>query len=398
LSKYKISTRSLLSLILATAFFFYQLVLRMWPSMVQSQWMASLDIDEKAFGWITSSYYGVYALMQIPMAIVFDRLPPRWVFAFSSFLSAAAFFFLNTASSLWIAITMMSILGFASSICVIGLSKVILSFFPKDMYSRIMGVSIGLGLLGCMAGKSRWLASLISTHGFQSIAWFLSLGLCLLGLLMLLVMRVASGRKEKNFEWRDLWKLLHSHAMICLCAVNFLFMGAQGGFADVWGVRYLVDKGVIMQEALYAIQVCFLGLVLGSPLMPWLGKKIGDFWVVIGSGIMIAFLFAGMLFFPTPIYVLRSMMFFLGILCGYQTNLLNIGANLASVRLAGVTVGLLNSLNMLGASFFNAMIGTVQGRGGSHRASLIVIPVTALLGAFYMLLMKSSFIKKRNSS
>ena len=394
---------------LSVSFFFYQLVLRMWPGLVQNDLIRHWCIDEKSFGWINSIYYCTYGLMQIPMALLFDRFAYHRVFFISAFLCAFAFFILNNSSDLRIVFLMSGILGGSSAAGVLGMSKVLSLWFPREMYSRMLGLSIGIGLLGCIVGKGSLINECVKSWGFRSVGTGLAIGFMLLAVLMILFMRMPKVYKTaSSFCASDCLVLMRSPLMWGLGIVNFLLVGGQAGFADVWGSGYMsVAYGLSREYALDAVQYIFLGVVVGSPLMPWIGKKITDFWVTVLCGFLISGLFVSMMTRPCMYshHVLRSSMFFLGILCGYQTNLLSLGVDFVDKRFMGVTVGFLNSLNMIGGAFFNAVIGTLMGMNpgaektvSDHNIALSIIPIAAIAGSVMLLIIRRlSFWKKISS-
>jgi len=378
----------------------------MWPGLVHGELMQRLAINERSFGWINSIYYCSYGLMQIPMAIFFDRFSYRSVFSVCSLLCGVSFWLLNVSNSLWIVFLMSGILGASSAAGILGTSKVLSLWFPRKMYSRMLGISLGIGLLGCIVGKGSVIDHYVQFLGSQSVAKILSAGFILLSVLMMIFMCAPKeDKKEGGFCWPGFFVLMRSPLMWGLGAVNFLLMGAQGGFADVWGASYMAKSYELSRaNALDLIQFIFLGVVMGSPIMPWLGKKLSDFSVTLSCGLLISFIFFMMTVssYHYPQGFLRGVMFFIGLLCSYQTNLLSIGVDFVDKRLMGVTVGFLNSLNMIGGAFFNASIGTLisMGQGGGktladYKVALSVIPVAAVLGSLiFLAIRRSAFWKK----
>ena len=57
---------------LPLAFFAYQFILRLWPSLMMQQIMQQFSIDATAFGLLASAYYYGYSTMQIPIAFALN--------------------------------------------------------------------------------------------------------------------------------------------------------------------------------------------------------------------------------------------------------------------------------------------------------------------------------------
>jgi hypothetical protein len=296
-------------------------------------------------------------------------------------------------------------LGGASAAGFIGTAKVVSSCFSRARYSLMMGLSAGMGLWGCIVGKSSLIDAMVKTRGLYNGGMVMGGIFMVLAVLMLLVMRQPEKNQDNAvFSWSDLGVLLRSPLMWGLGMVNFLLVGPQGAFADVWGSNYLTDvKGLLRSDALDLVQYIFWGLVVGSPLMPALGRRMTDFGVTVLCGVSMTVFFMWLLFVPLPssMWVSRFAMFFLGVICGYQTNLLSIGVDFVESQMMGVTAGLLNSLNMIGGAFFNACVGFVMsmyagsGSKDAYVASLMVVPILACVGAVLLVMTRmSKFWKK----
>jgi hypothetical protein len=269
----------------------------------------------------------------------------------------------------------------------------------------MMGLSVGMGLWGCIVGKSSLIDTMVKTHGLYNGSMVMGGIFMVLAVLMLFVMCQPEKNKDNAvFSWSDLGVLLRSPLMWGLGMVNFLLVGPQSAFADVWGSNYLTDvQGLMRSDALDLVQYIFWGLVVGSPLMPALGKRMTDFGVTVLCGVSMTVFFIWLLLFPLPssMWVCRFAMFFLGVICGYQTNLLSLSVDFVESQMMGVTAGLLNSLNMIGAAFFNACIGFVMsmysgsGSKDAYVASLMVVPILACVGAVLLVMTRmSKFWKK----
>src|SRR3990172_8928302 len=82
---------------LATSFFAYQFIMRVFTGLCVPEIMSKFHIDATEFGLLSSLYYYGYADMQIPVAYLLDRFGPRLVISLSCLLcSAATFLFYGT--------------------------------------------------------------------------------------------------------------------------------------------------------------------------------------------------------------------------------------------------------------------------------------------------------------
>lgn len=150
--------------------------------------------------------------------------------------------------------------------------------------------------------------------------------------------------------------------MWLLAIANLLMVGSLEGFADVWGVPYLMlahslDKG----QAASLISFVFFGMLFGGPLLASLSKKFGHYPVIAfcGLGMALAFIFL----LNCSVYhsiLLSSVFFLIGVLCCYQVLVFAAGSEIVPGQYMGITVAFLNCINMLGGSFFHTSIGKMM--------------------------------------
>ncbi|HRE32358.1 MAG TPA: MFS transporter, partial [Candidatus Berkiella sp.] len=81
------------------AFFAFQFILRLFPGLVISEFFDKYHITATNYGLFASLYYLGYASMQIPVALLLDKLGPRIVITVSAILCAVANWMLVSSSS-----------------------------------------------------------------------------------------------------------------------------------------------------------------------------------------------------------------------------------------------------------------------------------------------------------
>jgi MFS family permease len=384
---------------LPLSFFAYQFILRLWPSLTMTQIMQQFHIDATSFGFLAAVYYFGYAGMQIPVAILIDRYGVRSVIALFALIGAGAtYLFVHT--DVWpLALLGRFFIGFASAAGFLGTSKAVSLWFPQNRYARMIGLTFSFGLLGAVYG-GKPVNALIESMGFQEMATilaFVSLGISIF-VFLLFRNPTTTQVKQETLEVKSLKKILVNPALIVLAIVNLLMVGALEGFADVWGVPYLIEAyNVPKPDAAGYISYIFYGMLVGGPVLAFLSEKIGDTRVISLCGFGIAAVFFAILFLCAHIdsVTLRALFFLIGIMCCYQVIVFSTSTTLVPIQLLGITVAFLNSINMFGGSFFHSLIGVMVDRfwtGGmanecriytseSYTYALLIIPICALVGA-----------------
>jgi len=265
----------------------------------------------------------------------------------------------------------------------------------------MIAYSFSIGLLGAIYG-GKPVSLLIDHFHWQRVAIALSIAAIIIATLNVLFLKAPAknyGTIEKaDFKFKTLVRLLSSPEMVMLAMANLFMVGALEGFSDVWGVPYLmtaysIEKGTAAE----LISFIFFGMLFGGPVLTALGKRFGHYNIIAGCGLVMSFLF--MLMLLTPYYsgpLLACLFFLVGILCCYQVLVFTAGSTLVKPQYLGVTIAFLNSVNMLGGSFFHTLIGTVMDfyRSGagqynlySYHHALMVIPIFSALGAAILLVL-----------
>ena len=383
------------------SFFTYQFILRLWPSLMMQQIMQQFQIDATGFGVLASVYYYGYAFMQIPVAIFLDRFGPRYVVCACAVMCGLATLLFTYTENWTLALVSRFLVGAGSAAGFLATSKVISLWFSRANYARMIGFSFTVGLLGAVYG-GRPVSMLVENNGWQEVASvlaYVSIGIGALTILFLKNSTTNAEKEESTLCLKDMPKLIKSPTIWLLAISNLLMVGSLEGFADVWGVNYLMTAMAITKaQAADFVSFIFIGMLFGGPILAALAKRIGNYAViaVCSAGMVLAFmsvLFANG-FFNT--YGLSILFFGVGILCCYQVLVFASGSELVSPAMLGVTIAFLNCINMLGGSFFHSTIGWTMDQFWtglitdgirqytieSYQYALLIIPISALVGGF----------------
>lgn len=383
------------------SFFAFQFVLRLWPSLMMQQTMQRFEVDATGFGFLASLYYYGYAGMQIPIAVLLDRVGLRLMLFVCALLCGLGTLAFAYTDSWGVACASRFLIGVGSAVGFLGTSKAISQWFPKSSYASMVGFSFSIGLMGAIYG-GRPITMLVESHSAQNVAYALgctSIVIALLAVVLLREPKQSSVEAETPLQWVDFKKLLSNPAIWFLAVGNLFMVGVLEGFADVWGVPYLIESYQYTKaEAAQLMSIIFVGMLFGGPFLAAMTKRFGTYPVISLCGLGMALCFLTLLFAGIHSYfILASLLFFIGVMCCYQVIVFAAGSELVGPKLLGVTVAFLNCINMLGGSFFHMAIGTMMdtfwqgdviGIGTRHYSlesytiALLIIPISALAGSF----------------
>ncbi len=402
MTSYKSKYLPWLMWVLPLLFFTYQFILRLWPGLMMQSIMTQFSIDATQFGFIAAVYYYGYAGMQIPVAFLLDRFGTRQVICFFAILCGLATLLFTYTNNWYLACLSRFLVGAGSAVGFLGVSKVLSQWFPRTQYTRMIGYSFTVGLLGAIYG-GKPISLLIEHYSWQQVALCLALLSLLIGVAAYLVLR--SPDKSVQTEQSTEFKLVYFKSLLCspalwvLALANLFMVGSLEGFSDVWGVPYLMKAySIDKSEAAELISLVFVGMLFGGPILAALSKRCGNYVVISLCGLCMAAAFLLLLFMSSNYHwwSLAALFFVIGVLCCYQVIVFAAGSELVAAQYLGVTVAFLNCINMLGGSFFHTTIGYVMdffwagewSTAGvkvyslsAYQNALLVIPVCACIGA-----------------
>lgn len=380
-------------------FFAYQFILRLWPGLMMQQIMVQFSIDASHFGFLAALYYYGYAGMQIPVAMMLERLGVRYVVFGFALLCGLATLIFNYTNNWYLACVSRFLIGAGSAVGFLSVSKVVSEWFPKKNYARMIGLSFSVGLLGAIYG-GKPVSLLAANYGWEKVATALGYIAILLGISAYFFLRspqVEQGHKKESFKLNYFTTLLRSPFIWLLAIANFLMVGSLEGFADVWGVSYLMTAFQLTKgNAAQLVSFIFIGMLFGGPLLACFSKIFGNYKVIIFSGLLMSLAFILVLSISSyNWYCFAGLFFIIGLMCCYQVIVFAAGADLVKPQLMGVTIAFLNCVNMLGGSFFHTLIGRRMDAGwkgimsvdgfkeynlDAYYRSLLLIPYCAIAG------------------
>lgn len=243
--------------------------------------------------------------------------------------------------------------------------KVVADRFAPGKRGFLMGATLTLGMVGALtAGKPQVL--LADSYGWRNI----TLGVAALGIVSLLIVFIFVPKKEEsdgeelNQSMSSIWKqILEVVKNYRVMLYAFLAVGLYTPFsalADLWGPafvskKYLLDKA----EAAQTSMMMYIGLGLGSLLLPWLCEKyklLDRAIQLCGVGILVSFSFI-LYGHAVEVYTLIFILIMLGLFCGAEMMCFTGAVSSTKPSNSGITIGVVNTMNMLGGAILQQVVG-----------------------------------------
>jgi MFS family permease len=393
-------------------FFSYQFIIRVFPGLCVPEIMHKFQIDATEFGLLSSMYYYGYAGAQIPIALLLERFGPRIIVSLCCSACSASIFLFYWAESWYLVLFARFLIGVGSAAGFLGTFKIISLWFPFSTYARMFGLTNTVGLLGAVYG-GKPISQLITLYGWEDVLLIIgAAGLILTGLILTAIKSYKLPCLQQNPSFFTSFKSFFSMPILLLVALGSLLMvGPLEGFADVWGVPYLMEVYSFEKaDASFITSSIFTGMIVGGPILAYFSEKFkAPSQMTALCGILMAVLFTIVLFSHGDLSYMSlfMIMFIVGILCCYQVLIFSMGASAVPLEMRNITIAFLNSINMLGGVFFHTIIGTLMDifwtgeisegqrvyEATAFEYAIWTIPVAAFIGGMVFFFLKPSWKK-----
>ncbi len=372
--------------IIASMFYAYQYILRVMPSIMLEDIMQQFNIDAAVFGQYSGIYYIGYSLMHLPIGIMLDRYGPRPVMTSCILLTVIGLLPIIFAEYWVYPIIGRALIGIGSSAAILGTFKVIRMSFSEERFTRMLSLSVTIGLIGAIYGGGP-VSYMCDTLGYKMVVQiFVGLGIALAALTYFIVPNMAPSPQRSITS--DLKEVFTNGKVIALCISAGMMVGPLEGFADVWGAEFLkrvygYDAGM----ASYIPSMIFIGMCFGAPVLSLIAEKTGNYLgSIIGAGVIMAISFIALVlgYFTENSMIVSFLI--VGICCAYQILAIYKASTYVPEHVSGLTTAAANMIIMSFGYAFHSVIGVVVNvYGGTNVAQAFVygigvIPITLAFG------------------
>lgn len=381
--------------IIASVFYAYQYVLRVMPNIMLTDIMQRFDIDAATFGQFSGVYYIGYSLMHLPIGIMLDRYGPKRILSACIILTVFGLSPLLFADHWIYPMIGRFLIGLGSSAAILGVFKIIRMAFKEQQFSRMLSVSVTIGLIGAIYGGGP-VNYLRETFGYEAVVYLFSAAGIVLALVAYWLVPNIKG--ESTPIRSDIREVLGNRKVIWCCVCAGLMVGPLEGFADVWGTIFLKQFGGLNDSVAASLpSMIFIGMCFGSPLLSLIAEKVGSYLAtIIGAGIVMAAAFILLLACPMTSRILSLNFIVVGVCCAYQILAIYLASTYVREQIAGLTTALANMIIMTFGYLFHTIMGSmIEAKGGPTNGDALfygvgVIPIALCLGSigFFLLLIQ----------
>ena len=236
-----------------------------------------LGLNAEQLGMLGGAVFYCFALLQIPVGPMLDRIGPRLVIGSCGLIMAMATFLFAGAHSFTVALVARGLMGLGMAPLLMGSLKVYTMRFPANQFATLMGIMLCVGTLGNFLAYSP-LAYVSASIGWRTCFVIMGSINCVLALLTFWVLAEPSphGQKETVQTPTNSPVIgIKESARILLGSLSFWQMSAMSMFRygtimclqTLWLALYLIDaKGYTPVQAGNLMLFLALGNAIGNPI------------------------------------------------------------------------------------------------------------------------------------
>lgn len=347
------------------AFYCYQYILRICPGVMVVELRQVFKLTAQEFSSLGAIYLFSYSLLQIPLGFILDRMGVKRVITFAILICIAGTYLFAYATDIWMLQLGRFLIGLGSAPAFICALKLVYDHLPEKYCGLFMGITLSVGTLGALV-SGKFLVSLLDNQGWQH-----TLLICAgLGALILLLVLAIIPKQKKSLtsmhldtweQFRQGLKAIFKQQDILLYSIIAISVYTPlCVLADLWGTAFLMEKFSLPRASAAELSLnLYSGLTLGSLVLPWLSLKWGKVRHVIqicGLGLIISM---GVLLYADSleIWQLTFLLTSIGLFCGAEMICFAGAVALSPSSHSGLTLGVVNTLNMLGGAIVQQLIG-----------------------------------------
>jgi MFS family permease len=365
--------KSVLIFSILSALYILSMFYRVSNAVIAPNLIQDLCLDAETLGILGGAFFYSFALLQIPMGPMLDRIGPRIIVTSSTLIGAIGAFLFAFGNSFLAAFLGRILIGAGMASILMGSLKVFTLQFPLEKFTTLMGTLISVGTLGNILGTSP-LAYLTSTIGWRTTFIVAGGVTAVLAFLTFLILG-RERRKPENLTFSSSsppeMEILQSFRLILgslafwqIGAVAFFRFGIFMGLQGLWLGPYLMDiKGYSPVQTGNLLILLAIGMIVGGPIAGRLSDRIFHsrkgvaLW---GLGLYCLSLFPliGVLEIQNPLWY-GFIFFLIGFFSSFGMIIYSHAKDLFPVTISGTVMTLVNFFTMAGAAIFMPALGKI---------------------------------------
>jgi len=384
---------------------------RVAPAAIAKDLMQTFQMSGAILGALSSSYFYMYSIMQIPSGILADTVGPRKTVAVSTGVLTAGTMLFALAPSLAYCLAGRFLIGLGVSVIMVNSMRVCVEWYRPGEMGLVNGLITTVSAIGGLLAATP-LAFLSEALGWRFSFVIIGFASFLLGCICWLVVRDRPADcglpslNESTYEtieaphtirsvWSGITRVAKNPSTWPPFFGFFCFYSTLMAFVGLWGIPFITQHYALLnRNAANYTMVALVGLMLGCPFVGYLSDRatIGRKLPYLLFACAYAATWAILCFVGNgrpPLKYLYVITFFMGFFCSGFTLSLVCTKEVNPVHLAGIAMGTANTGGFLGAAILQLVLGKVLDLlwDGQMIDAVRIYPLRAYRAAFLICLL-----------
>ena len=361
--------------IVATSLFFLSQFYRTSNAVIASELVRDLSLDTEGLGLMSASFFYAFAVTQIPISLLLDKIGPRRLMTALTLLGILGAIIFSLADSLSMGLIGRILLGVGMACNLMGTFKLLTQWFEPLIFATLTGLVMAIGTFGNIIATTP-LVMLVEQigwrHSFQVIA---AINLVLVLTLFIVVrdkppqairdtasMEPSISLKQAFF---NLGMLLRNRDYWIISMASFVRYGTFAAFQALWAGPFLREvMGYSAVKAGNLILLMTTGMIIGAPFWGAVSDRIFKTrkWIVISTFVILAGVALVLMSIPPEVdlTIITAFFFAFGFFSGAGLLMYPHIKELMPHEMAGATMTGVNLFNMLGPAVFLHGLGIMM--------------------------------------
>ena len=358
---------------IACSLFFLSQFYRVSNAVIAPQLLGDLAVDTKGLGLISAAFFYAFALTQIPISLLLDKIGPRRMMTTLSAVGIFGAVIFSWADSLAYGVAGRVLLGIGMSCNLMGTYKLLTLWFSPRAFATLAGLVVALGTAGNMVATTP-LVILVEQMGWRSSFQLIAVINLILTLLFFVIVRdrppqnntdSPTATMDIHQAFGNLRRLLARKDFWIISFGTFARYGIFAAFQALWAGPYLMEvMGYSARTTGNLILLLNVGMILGAPCWGTVSDRLFNTrkWIIVtgSASILLTIIILAVIPPGIPMPVLSVLFFCFGFFNATGLLMYPHIKELVPLEMAGAAMTGINFFTMIGPAVFLQGLGILM--------------------------------------
>ena len=358
---------------IACSLFFLSQFYRVSNAVIAPQLLGDLAVDTKGLGLISAAFFYAFALTQIPISLLLDKVGPRSMMTTLSAIGIFGAVLFSWADTLTDGVAGRVLLGIGMSCNLMGTYKLLTLWFSPRAFATLAGLVVALGTAGNMVATTP-LVILVEQMGWRSSFQLIAVINLILTLLFFVIVRdrptqSSTGSPAPTMDiqqaFGNMRSLLIQKDFWIISFGTFARYGIFAAFQALWAGPYLMEvMGYSARTTGNLILLLNVGMILGAPCWGTVSDRLFNTrkWIIVAgsASILLTIIILAMIPSTIPVPLISVLFFCFGFFNATGLLMYPHIKELVPLEMSGAAMTGINFFTMIGPAVFLQGLGILM--------------------------------------